>query len=97
MIDLDSIRTATSTGKMEDSRASPDKDVEVKTWRPSSQTYIVLSTMCIITLAAALDATSLSVALPVRRLFLLLHDTNTILTFPLQIPRQFPRNSTARQ
>ena len=74
MIDVDSITTATSTGRMEDIRASRDTDVEVKTWRPSSQTYIVLSTMCIITLAAALDATSLSVALPVRSFFLLLHD-----------------------
>ncbi|PUU73291.1 major facilitator superfamily domain-containing protein [Tuber borchii] len=49
---------------MEDSRASSDTN-EVKAWRPSNRMYVVFLTMCIITLAAALDATSLSVALPI--------------------------------
>lgn len=34
-------------------------------WAPTSRIYVVFLTMCVITLTAALDATSLSVALPV--------------------------------
>ncbi|PWW75666.1 MFS general substrate transporter [Tuber magnatum] len=55
----------TTTGKVEDSKVSSDTNVEIKAWRPSNRMYVVFLTMCIITLAAALDATSLSVALPV--------------------------------
>lgn len=34
-------------------------------WRPSRRLYIIFLSMCVITLAAALDATSISVALPI--------------------------------
>ncbi|RPB04522.1 MFS general substrate transporter [Choiromyces venosus 120613-1] len=65
MTQLDNTTTATTTaGGMEGSRESSVTDVEIKAWRPSSRMYVVFLTMCIITLAAALDATSLSVALP---------------------------------
>ncbi|CUS12084.1 unnamed protein product [Tuber aestivum] len=71
MTDVDTTATTTTaaqaaTGGVEDSRASSDANVEVKkAWRPSNRMYVVFLTMCIITLAAALDATSLSVALPI--------------------------------
>ena len=66
MTDLDNNTTAATTAeKMEDSPASSDTNDEAKAWQPSNRMYVVFLTMCIITLAAALDATSLSVALPV--------------------------------
>ncbi|KAG0138126.1 major facilitator superfamily domain-containing protein [Tuber indicum] len=64
MTHADNSTALTTTGEMEDSRASSDTNVGIKTWRPSNRMYVVFLTMCIITLAAALDATSLSVALP---------------------------------
>ena len=65
MTDVHNTIAATTAGEMEDSRASSDTGDEVKAWRPSNRMYVVFLTMCTITLAAALDATSLSVALPV--------------------------------
>ncbi|KAG0640926.1 major facilitator superfamily domain-containing protein [Tuber brumale] len=65
MTHADNSTALTTTGEMEDSRASSDTNVGIKTWRPSNRMYVVFLTMCIITLAAALDATSLSVALPI--------------------------------
>jgi hypothetical protein len=38
----------------------------VKEWKATKELYIIISTMCVIVLAVAFDATSLSVALPVR-------------------------------
>ncbi|TGZ76359.1 MFS general substrate transporter [Ascodesmis nigricans] len=45
------------------SPSSPEP--EAPEWRPTTRLYIILVTMCVVTLAAALDATSLSVALPI--------------------------------
>lgn len=49
-------------------------------WAPSGRIYIVFLTMCVITLTAALDATSLSVALPVCFFLLLLTRNSSGLT-----------------
>ena len=80
MTEVDDKTAATSNARMEDSRASPDLDFEVKTWRPSNQTYVVLLIMCIIRFIAGWMLTYFSIALPVCPLLFPIRDTNTILT-----------------
>ncbi|KAI5799054.1 major facilitator superfamily domain-containing protein [Geopyxis carbonaria] len=41
-----------------------DEDMKISAWKPSVRVWLLFSVLCTITLAAALDATSLSVALP---------------------------------
>ena len=50
---------------LRDPRGGEGAKEEEEEWKPSKGIFIVFGTMCLVTLAASLDATSISVALPV--------------------------------
>ncbi|KAI5848328.1 major facilitator superfamily domain-containing protein [Tricharina praecox] len=56
---IDSTNTTTSRS------AGSTEDLPIEEWKPTKELYVIFLTLCIITLAAALDATSISVALPI--------------------------------